>query len=167
MTKGYLLSKSLWVVRLCIFLLLIGCTTEPIVAYEGPILPKDKIAIITSPYYGFWTINLLRLDLNCIDGKGVPRLGQEIQVLPGMHQIQINVKHGYVVTESPTFGGNIEFEALANHEYLANGQIIEHNGSFFGVGASYSALIWVEDTSTKQIVAQAVPTQLFKQVNCQ
>jgi hypothetical protein len=146
-----------------------GCPREAMVAYDGSVLPKNNIASIKSPHIGYWNDSDLVITINCLDGKKVPGGREEFLILPGRHQIQISVITSHVFN-SPVFRGNIEFEVLANHEYLANGKVDADRGNFFGVGASYSPLIWVEDTNSKQVIAQVqvAPTdQSFKSIQCQ
>lgn len=154
MTKREYISKlSLFGVVLAL-VLLAGCVAGTMVAYEGSTLPKEKVAVIKSAVSGFvggMTATAVPT-ISCIDGKEVS--GEEIHVLPGRHQIQISL---YYQPSSRNYRGNLEFEAQANHEYLANGAVV-----------TGQPLIWVEDKNTQQTIVQGVPTdQSFKRVQCQ
>ena len=186
MNKSFL-SKSFLVVLLLTMALLTGCTAhfgndclswpmqhmgcprEGIVAYDGPVLPDNNIASIKTPHLGYWNNSDLVISIDCLDGKKLPGGGDGFLILPGRHQIQMSVIKSYVFN-SPVFRGNIEFEVLTNHEYLANGKVDADRGNFFGVGASYSPFIWVEDINTKQVIAQVQISntdQTFKSIQCQ
>lgn len=134
--------------------LLAGCASGTMVAYEGPALSTEKIAVIKSAVSGFSAgmTAIAAPSISCIDGKQVT--GEEIHVLPGRHRIQISLFHQ---PSSRNFRGNLEFEAQANHVYLANGAVV-----------TGQPLIWVEDTNTKQTIVQGVATdQSFKRIQCQ
>jgi hypothetical protein len=105
---------------------LVGCvSTKPMVAYEGPPLPKEEVAIIGTP--GFPDLPFTRPfpAILCMDGKTNPKLG--IRVRPGKHQVEaviwydVSVVFGIVKSYSST----LEFEAQAGHEYVVDGDLFQ------------------------------------------
>lgn len=133
--------------------LLTGCASGTMIAYDGPPLTRERVAVIKSSVSGFvggMTASAAP-SIVCVDGKEVR--GDEVQVLPGRHRIQISL---FVQASSRNFRGDLEFEAEANHEYLAHGGV-----------ATGLPLIWLEDKTAKQIVARGAPTdQSFRLIQC-
>jgi hypothetical protein len=130
--------------------LLAACVSiePPTRMYDGPMLPKEQIAIIRIPStaYPYTTYP-------CIDGRGAH--GNEIHVLPGKHQLRGGFKYQPSLLVSSLLGAVsgtsyykfyssiLEFEVQAGHEYVVNGDVIKD-----------LPLMWVEDITTKQIVTR-------------
>jgi hypothetical protein len=154
MTSRRFIAKHSLVGLSLTVILLAGCAAGTMVAYEGPALPKERIAVIKSAVSGFvgGMAATAAPAISCIDGREVT--GEEIHVLPGRRQIQISLFHQ---PSSRNFRGNLEFEAQANHEYIANGAVV-----------GGQPLIWVEDKNTTQRIILGVATdQSFKRIQCQ
>jgi len=127
------------------------------VAYEGPTLPKEKIAIITIPPAAKVLAQNITPGILCIGKKRAT--SSEIHVLPGKHKIVGNF------LSTPAFGvpigmhqfvSNLEFETQADHEYHINGGVI--NGQ---------PQMWVQDITLNQTVTQSPATDYsYKAFKC-
>ena len=140
----------------------ISATVAP-KAYEGPALPKEKFAVITTT--GSEKETFVRVAK--IDGKGcfarllgmrMRSCGGYAEVLPGQHDIELE-HHAYVsgvIGLSPaTATRRLSFNAEAGHLYLARSDIWYLSGPDL---SSEQAWFWIEDDATGEVVAGTKPS---------
>ncbi len=136
---------------------LTGCVAGTMVAYEGRTLPKEKIAVVTTPPATKVLAQNVTPGIHCINGRRAT--GTEVHVLPGKLQIVGNFlatpAYG-VPIGMKQFVSSLEFEAQAGHEYHVNGGVINSQ-----------PLMWVQDITTKQTVTQSAATDhSYKAYTC-
>ena len=140
-----------------------GCVTVPAAlapkAYEGPALPKEEVAVITTrfteTYHGTqWDF----VRIAAVDGKGcfelfspmggrTPDCGSAAEVLPGRHDIDLE-RHtqGFVGSQVSTTR-RLSFNAEAGRLYMA------HTGK-----GSEQDWFWIEEQATGEVVAGSRPS---------
>jgi hypothetical protein len=115
-------------------LLIFGCGTTQ--TYDGPKKAVQEVAVLKT------NVGEIALDtawVGRLDGKEIVLAYSELEVLPGLRSIQVNVKRGFL-TRSKAFS----FEARAGRSYRVRGEF----------GSGYA---WIEDESTGEIVAGEKP----------
>ena len=118
-------------------------------AYEGPALPSEAVAVITTKYTehydGIWgTVTKIL----AVDGKDWG-LGNAAEVLPGRHDIVLGRGSGggYMYTYTKDTSGRLSFEATAPRLYLA---LSSWSGG--------QAWFWIEEDATGDVVAGSKPS---------
>jgi hypothetical protein len=115
-------------------LLVLGCGTTQ--TYDGPKRSAQEVAILKT------NVGEIALDTvwaGRLEGKEIVLAYSELEVLPGLRLVQVNIKRGFI-TRSKT----VSFEARAGRNYRVRGE--------FGSGSA-----WIEDESTGKIVGGEKP----------
>ena len=134
-------TKSTVLIAFVLATALCACATMQ--AYEGPKRPQGHIALIKSNHLqGF----MASTGVKEIDGKSLSSDEDRAEVLPGVHNVRIEIIEGlgtsYINFEYLT----LPIDAKAGHVYQVNGEI---NG-----GVPYA---WIIDMGDGQIVSGQKP----------
>ena len=129
----------LYFISIAVIVVLSGCGAMQ--TYEGETQPPEKVALIKGSIIPFGT----SASINSIDGKDVPRTHDDVEVLPGYHELLVTLSSGVYMFYS--FAKmKVSFTAKAGHVYRVEGKIHKKE-----------TLIWVVDEGDNSIVGGAKP----------
>ncbi|MGO9446377.1 MAG: hypothetical protein ACLPXB_16605 [Thiobacillaceae bacterium] len=139
------LGKSPRALCYVVLAFLVGCvSTKPMVAFEGPLLPNEEVAIIGTPGFSDLLFSRPFPAILCTDGETNPKLG--IQVCPGKHQVKAVIWYDVPVVFgiAKSYSSALEFEAQVGHDYVVDSDVFRD-----------SSMMWAKQTTTNQSVIQA------------
>jgi hypothetical protein len=148
--------------QLSVVILLSACAAlddtisgDPWLAYSGPPLSPDKVALIkTSGLRNFSGVASGEAYITRINDRAVEKFGGNIEALPGSYVLVVRVTNrlggpgslSSALTEKQG-RGSITLEAEAGHVYIVNGKVSD----------GQAAILWIEDERTHEVVAGKKP----------